>query len=127
MMMLEHMDNLAMTAAQAISNIKFDKVIVWENGSSNGTSATSNFLQSMSRSLPPMLQVMKDIGGIEVPEYLAKLTPDAGGSPAATATAAAAPVSDGKAASSSEPPIPLGLEGAAVAAPAAGPAKKPQA
>ena len=24
--------------------------------------------------MPPMLQVMKDIGGVEMPEYLAKLT-----------------------------------------------------
>ena len=76
LMMLEHLDTLAETAAQAISNIKFDKVIVWENGSQNGQTATANFLQGMSRTLPPMLQVMKEIGGIEVPEYLAKLAPD---------------------------------------------------
>ncbi|MBI4559130.1 MAG: SPFH domain-containing protein [Candidatus Hydrogenedentes bacterium] len=76
MLMLEHMDNLAQTAATAISQIKFDKVIVWENGTSNGSSQTANFLQSLARTLPPMLQVMRDIGGVEVPEYLAKLTPD---------------------------------------------------
>src|SRR5207302_1008588 len=32
LLMLEHLDELAHTAAQAISNIKFDKVVVWENG-----------------------------------------------------------------------------------------------
>lgn len=126
MLMLEHMDTLAMTAATAISNIKFDKVIVWENGAgANGNSATSNFLQSMSRSLPPMLQVMKDIGGVEVPEYLAKLTTDTGSPAANGAVAAAAPVK------AEEPPVSLGLEGAAVAAvpPAAEApaAKKPKA
>ena len=79
MMMLEHLDQLAQTSAEAISNIKFDKVVVWENGSgANGQTSTSNFLQGMSRTLPPMLQVMRDIGGIEVPEYLAKLAPEAG-------------------------------------------------
>jgi hypothetical protein len=26
--------------------------------------------------MPPILQVMKDIGGIEVPEYLARLVPE---------------------------------------------------
>ena len=31
----------------------------------------------MARTLPPMLQVMKDVGGVEIPEYLAKLTADA--------------------------------------------------
>ena len=75
--MLEHLDSLAKTAAQAISNIKFDKVIVWEGGgNSNGTSNTTNFLQSMARSMPPMMQIMKDIGGVELPEFIARLTPE---------------------------------------------------
>jgi flotillin len=78
MMMLEHMDALAQASATAISNIKFDKVVVWENGGAgaNGASNTTNFLQSMARSMPPMLQVMRDIGGVEVPEFLAKLQAD---------------------------------------------------
>lgn len=77
MLMLEHMDQLAQASATAISNIKFDKVVVWENGgNSSGGSNTSDFLQSMARSMPPMLQVMKDIGGIEIPEFLARLQGD---------------------------------------------------
>ena len=78
LLMLEHLDTLAETSAKAISNIKFDKVIVWENGGDgNGTgNNTSNFLQSMARTLPPMMQVMKDIGGVEMPEYLARFTGD---------------------------------------------------
>ncbi len=71
LMMLEHLDNLADASARAISNIKFDKVVVWEGGGQNGASATAGFLQSIARSLPPMMQVMKDIGGIEIPETLA--------------------------------------------------------
>lgn len=78
LLMLEHLDTLATTAALAISNIKFDKVVVWESGGQNGTNNTANFLQSMARTLPPMMQVMKDIGGVEVPDYLAKLTPEGG-------------------------------------------------
>lgn len=78
MLMLEHLEALAKTSAQAISNIKFDKVVVWENGGNGhaGTSNTTNFLQSMARSMPPMLQVMRDVGGVEVPEFLAKLQPE---------------------------------------------------
>ncbi len=76
MMLLEHLDNLAEASAKAISNIKFDKVVVWENG--NGAAGESgnvaNFLQGMSRTLPPMLQVMRDIGGIELPETLIKMS-----------------------------------------------------
>ena len=89
LLMLEHMDHLAETASKAISNIKFDKVVVWDNPSSSGGGATSNFLQSMARSLPPMLQVMQDIGGVQMPEYLAKLNGEAanGQTPAAVATA----------------------------------------
>jgi flotillin len=94
MLMLEHMDALAHASAQAISNIKFDKVVVWENGGNgyNGTSNTTNFLQSLARSMPPMLQVMKDVGGVEVPEYLAKLQGEA------TATAKVEPTANGHAA-----------------------------
>jgi flotillin len=77
MLMLEHLDNLAAASAQAISKIKFDKVVVWENGGQNGTTSTANFLQNMSRTLPPMMQVLKDIGGVELPESLVKLTGEA--------------------------------------------------
>jgi flotillin len=73
LMMLEHLDKLAETSAKAISNIKFDKVVVWENGGANGRSTTADFLHKMAGSLPPMLQVMRDIGGVEIPTSLAKL------------------------------------------------------
>ncbi len=76
LMMLEHMDHLAETSAKAISNIKFDKVIVWENGGSNGRSNTADFLHKMAGTLPPMLHVMRDIGGVEIPDSLAKLVGD---------------------------------------------------
>jgi flotillin len=73
LMMLEHLDKLAETSAQAISNIKFDKVVVWENGGSDGRTNTAGFLNGLAGTLPPMMQVMKDIGGIDVPESLARL------------------------------------------------------
>jgi len=73
LMMLEHLDTLAESSAKAISNIKFDKIIVWDNGSKNGRSSTADFLNKMAGTLPPMMQVMRDIGGVEIPESLAKL------------------------------------------------------
>src|SRR5688500_4423928 len=73
LMMLEHLDTLAETSAKAISNIKFDKVVVWESGGQNGRSTTADFLHKMAGTLPPMLQVMRDIGGVEIPASLAKL------------------------------------------------------
>lgn len=73
MMMLEHFDNLVEASAKAISNIKFDKVVVWEGGNGEGKSATSNWLHNMARTLPPMMQVMRDIGGVEFPERFVNL------------------------------------------------------
>lgn len=74
LMMLEHLDHLADASAKAISNIKFDKIVVWENGGgANGRSSTADFLHKMSGTLPPMLQVMRDIGGVDIPESLARL------------------------------------------------------
>ena len=78
LMMLEHLDKLAETSAKAISNIKFDKVVVWENGGSDGRSNTADFLHKMAGSLPPMMQVMRDIGGVEIPASLAKLVGEDG-------------------------------------------------
>jgi flotillin len=73
LLMLEHIDQLSKTAADAISGIKFDKVIVWENGGTNGTSSTANFLQNMAKTLPPMFQIMQEIGGVQMPEYFGKM------------------------------------------------------
>jgi flotillin len=47
--------------------------VVWENGGHNGTTNTASFLQGMARTLPPMMQVLKDIGGVELPDSLIKL------------------------------------------------------
>ena len=87
-LLLEHLDNLAEASAKAISNIKFDKVVVWDNGGKDGKGSTAGFLSSMANTLPPMLQVMKDIGGVELPESLVKLTGEiADGSVGATTDA----------------------------------------
>lgn len=76
MLMLEHLDNLAEASSKAISNIKFDKIVVWENGGKNGRTNTADFISGMAKTLPPMMQVMKDIGGIELPESLIRFAGD---------------------------------------------------
>lgn len=87
MLMLEHLPQLAETAAKAIANVRFDKVVVWDGGQGKG--ATASFLQNLAHALPPMLQMMKDVGGVEMPDYLGKLVP-----------------SDGNGASNGEPVVP---------------------
>ena len=94
LLMLEHFDHLVEASAKAISNIKFDKVVVWEGGGATGSSATANWLHNMARTLPPMMQVMKDIGGVELPETLINLAQGEGkpaATPSSTAPSAAAP------------------------------------
>src|SRR5438132_9569147 len=100
MLMLENLDAMAHASAQAISGIKFDKVVVWENGGGNGQgpTSTSHFLQSLARVMPPMMQVMKDIGGVEMPEFLARLTPEPrmhNGAAAETAAVPTPPIEKG--------------------------------
>ncbi|MFO0869620.1 MAG: SPFH domain-containing protein [Pirellulales bacterium] len=73
LLMLEHLDNLAEASSRAIANIKFDKIVVWDGGGqAGGRGAVGEFLNGMSKTLPPMMQVMKDIGGVELPESLVK-------------------------------------------------------
>merc|ERR1711998_287329 len=72
MLMLEHMDTLAETSATAISNIKFDKVVVWDGGSANGEGpggSVPGFIKGVASSLPPTLEIMKEIAGIDVSKF----------------------------------------------------------
>jgi flotillin len=96
LLMLEHLDHIAETASQAISNIKFDKVVVWEGNGKDGASSTAGFLQSMARTLPPMMQVVKDIGGVELPGFFGKMTTDAKPAAPVAPVAADAPVAPAK-------------------------------
>ena len=74
LMMIEHLDTLAETSAKAISNIKFDKVVVWDGGTPGG--GTSGFLQNMANTLPPMMNVLRDIAGVELPGYFGTMAKD---------------------------------------------------
>jgi flotillin len=80
LLLQEQIPQLAETAAKAISGIKIDKVVVWEggNGVANGVGngSTANFIQSMARSLPPMMDVLQSVAGVELPSYLGKQVAD---------------------------------------------------
>jgi len=95
MLMLEHLEELSKTAATAISNIKFDKVVVWDSGNGNGTgtSGTAGFLQGLAKSLPPMLNIMRDVGGVQMPEFFGKIVGDAEGPDGGAKVAAKPPES----------------------------------
>ena len=70
LLIADKLPELVRLQAEAIKNIKIDKVTVWENGSSkDGKTATSNFISGMYGSVPP-LQEMFNMAGMELPEYL---------------------------------------------------------
>lgn len=70
LLIADKLPELVKLQAEAIKNIKIDKITVWENGSSkDGKTATSNFISGMYGSVPP-LQEMFNMAGMELPEYL---------------------------------------------------------
>jgi flotillin len=92
MLMVEHIEKLSENAAKAISNIKFDKVVVWDGGQGeNGRGSTANFLHGLSGALPPVMHMMRDIGGVELPPYFGKLADPLAQSAASGEAGAAAP------------------------------------
>ncbi|WP_439151047.1 flotillin family protein [Winogradskyella sp.] len=70
LLIADKLPELVKTQADAIKNIKIDKVTVWENGrGKDGKSSTSNFISGMYKSVPP-LQEMFNMAGMDLPEYL---------------------------------------------------------
>lgn len=70
LLIADKLPELVKTQAEAIKNIKIDKVTVWENGGKgDGKSSTANFLSGMYKSVPP-LQDMFNMAGMDLPEYL---------------------------------------------------------
>ncbi|WP_420570784.1 flotillin family protein [Kordia sp.] len=71
LLIADKLPELVKTQAEAIKNIKIDKVTVWENGGGgkDGKTSTSNFISGMYKAVPP-LQEMFNMAGMDLPEYL---------------------------------------------------------
>ena len=71
LLIADKLPELVKTQAEAIKNIKIDKVTVWDSGatSSDGKGSTANFISGMYKSVPP-LQEMFNMAGMQLPEYL---------------------------------------------------------
>jgi flotillin len=76
LLMVEKMEELVARQTEAISNLKIDKITVWDSGSNGEGGSTSNFVSSLMQSLPPVHDVAK-MAGIELPKYLGELKDDA--------------------------------------------------
>ncbi len=90
-LMIEKIQDLVATQVEAIKNIKFDKITVWDGGagSANG-STTANFMKDLIKALPAMHDLAGQ-AGIELPAILGKVD-DGEKSQAKTVTAATKPV-----------------------------------
>ena len=70
LLIADKLPELVKLQAEAIKNIKIDKVTVWENGGGkDGKSSTSNFISGMYKAVPP-LQEMFNMAGMQLPDYL---------------------------------------------------------
>ena len=83
LLMIEKLEDIVARQAQAISNLKIDKVTVWDSAGGEGKgSSTANFVSSLVKSLPP-LQDVASMAGVELPSYLGKVKAEAPAAPAA--------------------------------------------
>jgi flotillin len=71
--MIEKIQDIVAKQVEAIKNIKFDKITVWDGGagSANG-STTANFMRDLIKSLPAMHDLANQ-AGIELPSVLGKV------------------------------------------------------
>lgn len=72
LMIADKLEELVRTQVDAIKNIKFDKITVWDSmGGQDGTPTTANFLSGILKSVPPMNE-MFNMTGMQLPEFLGK-------------------------------------------------------
>jgi flotillin len=79
MLLIEKLEELVKMQVEAIKNIKIDKITVWDSGNHSADpakgSATSNFISQFVKSLPALHDVAA-MAGLELPQYLGKVTPE---------------------------------------------------
>jgi flotillin len=72
LLMIEKLEELVSRQVEAISNLKIDKITVWDSGGNGDGSSTSNFISNLFKSLPP-LQDISEMAGVQLPDYLGKV------------------------------------------------------
>jgi flotillin len=63
--MIEQLPRITQIQVEALKNIKFDKVVVWDSGNGSGgegTNSTTGFVQNLFKMLPGMQEVYEMIG-----------------------------------------------------------------
>jgi flotillin len=76
MLLIEKLEEIVKLQAEAIKNIKIDKITVWDSGNGgegNKGSTTANFVSQIVKSLPALHDVAS-MAGLELPQYLGHIT-----------------------------------------------------
>lgn len=69
LLIADKLETLVKIQVEAIKNLKFDKITVWDSGSKDGTTSTANFASSLLKSIPPMKELF-DMAGMDLPKFL---------------------------------------------------------
>ena len=73
LMITEQLPQLIAEQVKAISNLKIDKVTVWDGGQgAEGKTATADYLSGLVKSLPPLHELTRNVG-IKLPGYLGEI------------------------------------------------------
>ena len=73
MLITEQLPNLVHEQVNAISNLKIDKVTVWDSGkNSSGKTGTAEFMSGLISALPPLHELARN-AGLDLPTYLGEL------------------------------------------------------
>jgi flotillin len=79
MMIIEQLPQLIAEQVKAVSNLKIDKITVWDSGKNGegGGGTTSDFLAGMVKSIPPLQELTRNVG-VKLPDFLGSMdrTPD---------------------------------------------------
>ncbi len=70
MMIADKLEELVKTQVDAISNLKIDKITVWDSGAQkDGKNATAGFVSGLMQSLPPLNDLYK-MAGLQMPDVI---------------------------------------------------------
>ena len=72
-LMIEKIEDIVAKQVEAIKNIKFDKITVWDGGAGSAQgSTTANFMRDLIKALPAMHDLANQ-AGVELPQILGKV------------------------------------------------------
>ena len=72
LMLVDKIENLVKIQVDAIKNVQFDKITVWDSMGGDGNSpTTANFLSGLLKSVPPLSDTFK-MAGMQIPAFLGK-------------------------------------------------------